>query len=68
MAKDIMNTRKTLLDIIVEDKKVISSKQDGTDHKYSFEEWNAIFNEGEIEWEKNQELKNKFKKLGETND
>ena len=28
MAKDIMNTRKTLLDIIVEDKKVISSKQE----------------------------------------
>ena len=42
--------------------------KDGTDHKYSFEEWNAIFNEGEIEWEKNQELKNKFSKLGETND
>ena len=37
--------------------------KDGTDHKYSFEEWNVIIYEGEKEWEKN-----KFKKLGETND
>jgi hypothetical protein len=38
--------------------------KNGTDHKYSFEEWNAIVDEGEKKFEEQQKLINKLKNLG----
>ena len=42
--------------------------KDGTDHKYSFEEWNTIVDEGEKKFEEQQQLINKLKNLGEKNE
>ena len=37
--------------------------KDGTDQKYSFEEWNAIVHEGEQKFKEEQELIEKMRKL-----
>lgn len=59
MAKDIMNTRKTLLDIIVEDKKVISSKQEKIK---TLDLFKRIWSQDDD----NETRKKSFKLLGET--
>ena len=42
--------------------------KDGTDQKYSFEEWNIIVAEGEKKFEEKQKLINTLKKLGGDNE
>ena len=42
--------------------------KDGTHHKYSFEEWNAIMDEGEKKFEEQQNLINTLKNIGEKNE
>ena len=37
--------------------------KDGTDQKYSFEEWNIIVEEGENEFEKEQALREKMRSI-----
>ena len=37
--------------------------KDGTDHKFSFEEWNVIIQEGENEFEKQQALREKMRSI-----
>ena len=59
MARDIMNTRKTLLDIIVEDKKVISSKQEKLK---TLDLFKNIWSQDDD----NETRKKSFKLLGET--
>ena len=59
MSKDIMNTRKTLLDIIVEDKKVISSKQEKLK---TLDLFKNIWSQDDD----NETRKKSFKLLGET--
>jgi hypothetical protein len=42
--------------------------KDGSDQKYSFEEWNIIVEEGEKKFEEKQKLINTLKKLGGNNE
>ena len=42
--------------------------KDGSDQKYSFEEWNVIVAEGEKKFEEKQKLINTLKKLGGDNE
>ena len=42
--------------------------KDGTDQKYSFEEWNIIVEEGEKKFEEKQKLINTLKNLGGNNE
>jgi len=42
--------------------------KDGTDQKYSFEEWNIIVEEGEKKFEEKQKLIDTLKKLGGNNE
>ena len=42
--------------------------KDGTDQKYSFEEWNIIVEEGEKKFEEKQKLINTLKTLGGNNE
>ena len=42
--------------------------KDGTDQKYSFEEWNIIIEEGEKKFEEKQKLINTLKNLGGNNE
>ena len=42
--------------------------KDGTDQKYSFEEWNIIVEEGEKKFEEKQKLINTLKKIGGNNE
>ena len=42
--------------------------KDGTDQKYSFEEWNIIVEEGEKKFEEKQKLINTLKNLGGKNE
>ena len=42
--------------------------KDGTDQKYSFEEWNIIVEEGQKKFEEKQKLINTLKNLGGNNE
>lgn len=42
--------------------------KDGSDQKYSFEEWNIIVEEGEKKFEEKQKLINTLKNLGGNNE